>query len=119
MITIALNIVCNDGVAKGNSYILNKNSIFVISGYLDESDQRDARKLCAYDKINIGYDETRYPDPVLTNYTYVPLYKTIGSWWDVIKNTFIGLVGVPLVFWLIRGIFYYVALGNFKGSSQD
>lgn len=112
-------VVCNDGVLKGNSYILNKNSIFVISGSLDSSAQKDARKLCAYNKINIGFDESKYPDPIINNYTYVPVYETVGSWWKVVGYIALGLIIVLFSFWLIKGIFYYIVLGSFKGKPKE
>lgn len=112
-------IRCNSGEGKGNSYPLNKNNIFIYDGNLDEYDARDARKLCEYDKIGIGFDERNYPDPIITNYTFVPIYKTEGNWWSVVKYGSLGLIAVAFIFWLIKGIFYYIVVGNFSGHKRE
>ncbi len=107
------SITCISGEYKDNTYPLSKNRLYVNSWSddLDSSGKIEAKKLCAYNKINIAFD-TRYPDPILNNYRLNKVYETISSWEQAFGYSVLYAGGVILVFWFVKRLIFFISFGE-------
>lgn len=108
------SITCISGDYEGNMYSLRKNSIYTYSWDskdLSSTGKIDAKKLCAYNKLNITYN-TSYPEPLLTNYRLNTVYKTDSSWEQAFGYSILYAGGVILVFWFIKRLVFFIAFGE-------
>lgn len=108
------SITCISGDYEGNTYPLDKNGLHIIDNLIDNLDSYskvNARKLCAYNKINITYN-SYYPDPLITNYKLNTVYGTRNSWGKAFGYSFLYIFAVIIFFWFIKRLLFFIIFGD-------
>lgn len=92
---------------NGQKYKVEDVSYVLTSNKLDDYEDKEARKLCAY-----GKDDLFSPVPTSINYSLDLKIDNRFAWTKGAKNIFFGLLIVFIVFELIKRTFLYIAAGR-------
>lgn len=117
----ALN--CDDGRTRGDFDTSDLNDSFTDFDYFPYNPNkhneltRMAKMACEYketgDDLEAIYSNTLSFVPDIKNYEIVRIKDVyIGSWFSAIGYFLIGVIGILIIFNLIRSIFLYVVLGT-------